>query len=84
VLEAAVFAAEHDKWGERPLAAVVFKPDKTATKGELTAHLQGNFAKWWLPDDYLFIDQIPRTSTGKFKKLDLRARYGKHLKARTS
>jgi fatty-acyl-CoA synthase len=79
VLEAAVFAAEHEKWGERPVAAVVLKPGKAATKAELAAHLSGKFEKWWLPDDYLFIDQIPRTSTGKFKKLDLRARYGKHL-----
>jgi fatty-acyl-CoA synthase len=72
VLEAAVFAAEHEKWGERPVAAVVLKP-------ELVAQLESRFAKWWLPDDYLFIEQIPRTSTGKFKKLELRARYGKHL-----
>jgi len=81
VLEAAVFAAEHEKWGERPVAAVVLKEGKAATKGDLAAHLEGRFEKWWLPDDYLFIDQIPRTSTGKFKKLDLRARYGKHLMA---
>jgi fatty-acyl-CoA synthase len=80
VLEAAVFAAEHEKWGERPLAAVVLKPGRSATKEDLHAHLEGKFQKWWLPDDYLFIDQIPRTSTGKFKKLDLRARYGGHLK----
>ncbi|HEX4335264.1 MAG TPA: long-chain fatty acid--CoA ligase [Polyangiaceae bacterium] len=83
VLEAAVFAAEHEKWGERPVAAVVLKEGKAATKAELAAHLEGRFAKWWLPDDYLFIEQIPRTSTGKFKKLDLRARYGKHLLAPT-
>ncbi len=79
VLEAAVFAAEHEKWGERPVAAVVLKPGKSVTKPELVAQLEGRFAKWWLPDDYLFIEQIPRTSTGKFKKLELRARYGKHL-----
>ena len=79
VLEAAVFAARHEKWGERPVAAVVFKPGRSATKEELTAHLTNQFAKWWLPDDYLFIEQIPRTSTGKFKKLELRARYGDHL-----
>jgi fatty-acyl-CoA synthase len=79
VLEAAVFAAEHEKWGERPLAAVVLKPGFTATPAELAAHLENRFAKWWMPDGYLFIDQVPRTSTGKFKKLELRARYGKTL-----
>jgi fatty-acyl-CoA synthase len=79
VLEAAVFAARHDKWGERPVAAVVFKPGRSASKAELAAHLTDQFAKWWLPDDYLFIEQIPRTSTGKFKKLELRARYGECL-----
>jgi fatty-acyl-CoA synthase len=79
VLEAAVFAAEHEKWGERPLAAVVLKPGRSATPAELAAHLEDRFAKWWMPDDYLFIDQVPRTSTGKFKKLELRARYGSYL-----
>jgi fatty-acyl-CoA synthase len=79
VLEAAVFAARHDKWGERPLAAVVCKVGKSVTKSELTTHIEDRFAKWWLPDDYLFLDQIPKTSTGKFKKLDLRAKYGDYL-----
>jgi fatty-acyl-CoA synthase len=79
VLEAAVFAGEHEKWGERPLAAVVLKPGRSVEKVELRSHLEGQFAKFWLPDDYLFIEQIPRTSTGKFKKLELRARYGRHL-----
>ncbi len=79
VLEAAVFAARHEKWGERPLAAVVLKAGKTATKAELRAHIEGDFAKFWLPDDYLFIEQIPRTSTGKFKKLELRACYSEYL-----
>ncbi|HVU01710.1 MAG TPA: long-chain fatty acid--CoA ligase [Polyangiaceae bacterium] len=79
VLEAAVFAGQHDKWGERPLAAVVLKPGKLATKEELAAHIVDRFAKWWMPDDYLFLDAIPKTSTGKFKKLDLRASFGDHL-----
>lgn len=79
VLEAAVFAAVHEKWGERPLAAVVLKPGQSASPAELATHLEGRFAKWWMPDDYLFIDQVPRTSTGKFKKLELRAKFGDHL-----
>jgi fatty-acyl-CoA synthase len=79
VLEAAVFSAQHPKWAERPLAAVVCKPGKSVTKEELTAHLAGRFAKFWLPDDYVFIAQIPRTSTGKFLKSKLREEYGDHL-----
>jgi fatty-acyl-CoA synthase len=79
VLEAAVFAGVHDKWGERPIAAVVLKPGQSATKEELAKHLEGRVAKWWLPDAYVFIDQVPRTSTGKFLKIRLRELYGKLL-----
>ncbi|QRK10848.1 long-chain fatty acid--CoA ligase [Archangium violaceum] len=79
VLEAAVFAAKDPKWDERPLAAVVLKPGQSVTKQELTAHLEARFVKWWLPDDYVFIPQIPRTSTGKFLKTKLREDYGDHL-----
>jgi fatty-acyl-CoA synthase len=79
VLEAAVFAARHPRWDERPLAAVVLKPGHTATSEELAAHLQQRFVAWWLPDDYLFVPQIPRTSTGKFLKSRLREEYGDHL-----
>ncbi|MBM4362794.1 MAG: long-chain fatty acid--CoA ligase [Deltaproteobacteria bacterium] len=79
VLEAAVFAGLHEKWGERPLAAVVLRPGHTTTREQLAAHLTPDFPRWWLPDDYLFLPEIPRTSTGKFKKLELRARHGRHL-----
>jgi fatty-acyl-CoA synthase len=79
VLEAAVFAARHPKWAERPVAAIVFKEGQSATKEQLTAHIEGRFAKFWLPDDYVFLKQIPRTSTGKFLKTKLRDEYGDHL-----
>ncbi|MCC6554505.1 MAG: long-chain fatty acid--CoA ligase [Polyangiaceae bacterium] len=79
VLEAAVFAGRDPKWDERPLAAIVLKKDHSATKDDLRAHLEGRFAKFWLPDDYLFVDQIPRTSTGKFLKSKLREMFGDHL-----
>ncbi len=79
VLEAAVFAAEHEKWSERPVAVVVPKPGKTITKDELIAHIAPTFAKFWMPDEILFIEQIPRTSTGKFLKTKLRAQYGRVL-----
>lgn len=76
VLEAAVFAGRHAKWGERPIAAVVLKEDRTATEAELSAHLAASFAKYWIPDAYVFLKQIPRTSTGKFLKTKLREEYG--------
>jgi fatty-acyl-CoA synthase len=79
VLEAAVFAARHPKWDERPLAAVVLKPNQVATAEQLRAHLDSQFAKFWLPDDFIFVAQIPRTSTGKFLKSKLRADYGEYL-----
>ncbi|MDC3958610.1 long-chain fatty acid--CoA ligase [Polyangium jinanense] len=84
VLEAAVFAARHPKWTERPLAAIVLKEGKTATKEELNAHIEAKFAKFWLPDDYVFMAQIPRTSTGKFLKTKLRELYGDHLEKQGS
>ncbi len=79
VLEAAVFAARHPTWTERPVAAVVFKEGQGATKEELAGHIAGRFAKFWLPDDYVVMKQIPRTSTGKFLKSKLREAYGDHL-----
>ena len=74
--EAAVIAIPDPKWSERPLACIVFKPDRTAGPDELGAHLLASgFAKWQLPDRYEVIDAIPRTSTGKFWKLKLRERF---------
>ncbi len=79
VLEAAVFAARHTRWDERPLAAIVFKQGQSATKDELRQSLEGHFIKFWMPDDFLVIDQIPKTSTGKFQKRVLRDEYGDYL-----
>jgi fatty-acyl-CoA synthase len=76
VAEAAVIAIPDEKWSERPLACVVFKPGQTATPAELNAVLlERHFAKWQLPERYEFIDAVPRTSTGKFWKLKLRQRF---------
>jgi fatty-acyl-CoA synthase len=73
VAEAAVIAVPDEKWSERPLACVVWKPGQAATPAELAQHLlSSGFAKWQLPDRYEVIDAIPRTSTGKFWKLRLR------------
>lgn len=72
VFEAAVIAIPHAKWQERPLACVVLKEGAYATKEELSAFLEGQFAKWWLPDDIVFLTEIPKTSVGKFLKAKLR------------
>jgi len=76
VMEAAVFAGRHPKWDERPIAAVVLKKGHSASDAELRAHLEKMFAKFWLPDAYVFLEQIPRTSTGKFLKSALREAHG--------
>jgi len=75
VAEAAVIAIPDPKWDERPLAAIVLKPGATATADDINTWLDGKFAKWWMPDEYVFIDAIPRTSTGKFLKSALRERF---------
>jgi fatty-acyl-CoA synthase len=75
VAEAAVIAMPDERWGERPLAVVVLRQGAEASPDELREHLAHRFAKWQLPDRFEFIDEIPRTATGKFKKTDLRERY---------
>lgn len=72
VFEAAVIAMPDEKWQERPLACVVLKEASTATKEELLSYLEGQFAKWWVPDDVVFLNEIPKTSVGKFLKAKLR------------
>ncbi len=76
IAEAAVIAIADARWGERPLACIVVKPGRSVDDAELARHLLGaGFAKWQLPDRYERIDQVPRTSTGKFWKLKLRERF---------
>jgi fatty-acyl-CoA synthase len=76
VREACVIAVPHPKWTERPLAAVVLKDGFThAIEAELAALLAAKFVKWWLPDGYVFVPSIPRTSAGKFLKAALREEY---------
>jgi fatty-acyl-CoA synthase len=73
--EAAVIGVPHPRWVERPLACVVVRPGMEVTKQELLEFLASRVAKWWLPDDVAFIDEIPKTSVGKFSKRDLRAKF---------
>ena len=76
VAEAAVIGVPHPKWDERPLLIVVLKPGKTATREELLAYLTGKIAKWWMPDDVQFVEEIPHTATGKIQKTVLREQFG--------
>jgi fatty-acyl-CoA synthase len=78
VQEAAVIGVPHMRWSERPIACVVLRPGETATKDELIAFLEPHFAKWWLPDDVVFIDEVPKTSVGKFDKKVLREDFKAH------
>jgi fatty-acyl-CoA synthase len=75
VAEAAVIAVPDLKWGERPLAVVVRKPGSEASEAELAASIADKFPKWWLPDRFEFVDEIPKTATGKFSKRTLRERF---------
>jgi fatty-acyl-CoA synthase len=76
VAEAAVIAVPHPKWDERPLAVVVTKPGQSVTAEALREHLLAQFPKWMVPDDYAFVDALPKTSTGKFLKTKLREDFG--------
>jgi len=75
VAEAAVIAVAHPKWQERPLACVVVKPGEELSKDEIIAFLEPRVVKWWLPDDIVFVDEVPKTSVGKFSKKDLRDQF---------
>jgi fatty-acyl-CoA synthase len=74
IREAAVIGVPHPKWDERPLACVVLEEGSTATAEEILAYLEPLVAKWWLPDAVEFIQEVPKTSVGKFSKKDLRTR----------
>ena len=72
VAEAAVIGIAHPKWDERPLLIVVKKPGATVTREQLLAFFEGKIAKWWMPDDVAFVEQLPHTATGKLLKTKLR------------
>jgi fatty-acyl-CoA synthase len=72
VMEAAVIAKPDERWTERPLACVVLKEGSPCTPDELREHLVDRVAKWWIPDEFAFVDAVPKTSVGKFDKKVLR------------
>ncbi|MGP9812385.1 fatty-acid--CoA ligase [Rhodopseudomonas sp. NSM] len=75
VAEAAVIGVYHPKWDERPLLICQLKPDVTCTRDEILQYMDGKIAKWWMPDDIVFIDAIPHTATGKILKTALRDQF---------
>jgi len=78
VLEAAVIAVPDPKWDERPMACVVLRPGASATPEELSSYLADKVAKWWIPEHWAFVDEIPKTSVGKFDKKRLRAAHAEN------
>ncbi len=75
VQEAAVIGIAHPKWDERPLLVVIKNEGAEVTKEEILGYLEGKIAKWWMPDDVVFVDEIPHTATGKIQKLTLRQQF---------
>jgi len=73
VIEAAVIARPDERWAERPLCCVVLREGATADARELREHLSGRVAKWWIPEEFAFVAEVPKTSVGKFDKKVLRA-----------
>jgi fatty-acyl-CoA synthase len=75
VAEAAVIGVRHPKWDERPLLVIVLKEGQSSSKQEILAFIEGKIAKWWMPDDVVFVSAIPHTATGKIQKTTLRDQF---------
>lgn len=75
VAEAAAIGITHPKWDERPLMVVVLKPGASATRDELIGFYEGKIAKWWTPDEVVFVEELPHTATGKLQKMKLREQF---------
>jgi fatty-acyl-CoA synthase len=81
VAEAAVIGVRHPRWDERPLLVVVPKKGEAVAKDDILAFMRGKVASWWMPDDVVFVDEIPHTATGKIQKAILRERFKDWLQA---
>ena len=75
VHEAAAIGLPHPRWDERPLLVIVRRKAAAVTREDVLAHLDGKVARWWMPDDVVFVEEIPHTATGKISKMELRARF---------
>jgi fatty-acyl-CoA synthase len=69
-----VIGIRHPKWDERPLLVVVMKKGESISKDDILGYMRGKVANWWMPDDVVFVDEIPHTATGKIQKTTLRER----------
>lgn len=78
IAEAAVIGVRHPKWDERPIVVAVKKPGASLTREELLAFYEGKVAKWWIPEDVVFVAELPHTATGKLSKLALRERFSNY------
>jgi acyl-CoA synthetase (AMP-forming)/AMP-acid ligase II len=78
VQEAAVIGVAHSRWQERPLLLIVPKDGKQASREEILQFMEGKVAKWWMPDDVIFVQNLPHTATGKLQKLKLREQFRGH------
>ena len=78
VMEAAVIGIAHPKWDERPLLIIVKQEGTDPSKEEILSYLEGKIAKWWMPDDVAFVDELPHTATGKIQKLTLREQFAEY------
>ena len=75
IVEAAVIGVRHPKWDERPIVVAIKKPGTSVTREDLLKFYEGKIAKWWMPDDVVFVDELPHTATGKLSKLQLRQKF---------
>ena len=75
VAEAAVIGVPHPRWDERPLLIIVRKEGRSPAAADILAYLQDKIAKWWMPDEVVFVDEIPHTATGKIQKTALRLQF---------
>ena len=74
-MEAAVIGIRHPKWDERPLLIIIPKKGENPTREEILGYMDGKIAKWWMPDDVVFVNEIPHTATGKILKTALRDQF---------
>ena len=79
IVEACVIGVTHEKWDERPLLLVIRKPESTLSGDEIKHFLEDKIAKWWMPDDVIFVESLPHTATGKLLKINLRKEYQDYL-----